>query len=299
MRKILKWIGIGLGGLVVVALLALATLLLLGTRKWNARHELAVEPVAVPADPAAIERGRHLALVHCANCHGEDLGGAVFVEDSAFATIAASNLTAGDGGIASTYTETDWARAVRHGVNSRGRALFVMPAEVYYFLSDEDLGAIVAYLRQARVDRRFAEAKPGPVGRVLRALGELDSAFPYTHLDHDAPRPPAPPVGATAEYGEYMARSFGCRVCHGQDLAGGTAAGTRDVPSPNLTPGGPLRAWTEELFLANVRTRQSEHMPWRGLRAMSEEEQRAVWRYLASLPARASAVPATPAAPAD
>jgi hypothetical protein len=37
-------------------------------------------------------------------------------------------------------------------------------------------------------------------------------------------------------------------------------------------------------------------MPWRGLRAMDETEQRALWRYLASLPPRPSAVAAAPAA---
>ena len=294
MRKTLKWIGIGVGGLLVLLLVALATLVFLGSRRWSARHEIAVEPVVVPSDPAAIERGRHLALVHCANCHGEDLGGAVFVEDSAFATVAAPNLTAGEGGVAASYTDADWTRAVRHGLNSRGRAMFVMPAEVYYFLSDEDLGSIVAFLRQAKVDRRFADAKPGPVGKALRAAGVLDPAFPYTYLDHDAPRPPAPPVGATVEYGEYMARTFGCRSCHGAELTGGKSAGSDDVFGTNLTPGGPRAAWNEELFLENVRTRQSEHMPWRGLRAMSEEEQRAVWRYLASLPARESWTPPAP-----
>jgi cytochrome c5 len=129
------------------------------------------------------------------------------------------------------------------------------------------------------------------VGRILRATGALDGAFPYTYLDHDAPRPPAPPVAATAEYGDYMVRTFGCRVCHGPELAGGKVP-QAPIPGVNLTPGGPLKAWDEELFLANVRSRQSEHMPWRGLRAMSEEEQRAVWRYLASLPARESLVAA-------
>jgi len=58
---------------------------------------------------------------------------------------------------------------------------------------------------------------------VLRATGKLDAAFPFHVVDHRAPRPPAPPPGATAEYGEYVARTFGCAVCHGTDLAGGEA----------------------------------------------------------------------------
>ena len=292
MRKLLKWTGLALGALVGVALLAFATLFWLGGRKWSARHELAVAAVPIPTDRAAVERGRHLATVRCTFCHGDDFGGKSFVADGAFATVAAPNLTSGDGGKAATYSDTDWARTLRHGLDPNGRELFVMPAEFYYFLDDEDFGAIVAYLRQApKVDRRFEPARPGPVGRVLRAVGKLDSAFPHAVMDHAAPRPPKPPAGASAEYGAYLVRTIGCTACHGPELAGGADPGAPDAFSPNLTPGGPLKAWNEELFLKNVATRQSEEMPWRSLREMSEEEQRALWRYLAALPPKATNLP--------
>jgi len=297
-KRALRWIGFALVGVVVLALLAVAALYWIGGRKWQARQQVAVESVSVPTGAEAIERGRHLALVHCANCHGEDLGGAMFVESGAFATVAAPNLTTGEGGAATSYAELDWVRAIRHGVNSRGRAMFVMPAEIYYHLSDEDLGALIAFLRRSPpVERRWPEAKPGPMGRILRATGALDAAFPFFGIDHTAPRAPAPPPGATAEYGAYLTRTFGCSICHGAEFAGGKAPGGEGIFGTNLTPGGPLAAWNEELFLQMVRTRESEHMPWRGLRAMSEEEQRALWRFLASLPARPSAIPALAGAP--
>jgi mono/diheme cytochrome c family protein len=290
-KRVLKRIGLGLAVAVVLALVAFGALYWIGGRKWSARQQVAVEPLAVPTGSEAIERGRHLALVHCANCHGEDLGGAMFVESGAFATVAASNLTTGEGGAAASYGALDWVRALRHGVNARGRAMFVMPAESYTHLSDEDLGALIAFLEQSPpVDRRWPDAKAGPVGRVLRATGALDAAFPFTYVDHHAEREPAPPPGPTAEYGAYLARTFGCQVCHGAELAGGIAAGTEDVPAGNLTPGGPLANWNEALFLEMIRTRESEHMPWRGLRAMTEDEQRAVWRFLTALPARSSAL---------
>lgn len=296
MRKVLKTVGKVVAGLLALAALAIGALYWSGGRHWQQRHELAVETVAVPEDEAGRERGRHLATVHCANCHGDDLGGATFVEDGAFAVVAAPNLTTGEGGAARRYEVADWVRAVRHGLNSRGRAMFVMPAEVYYFLSDDDLGALIAYLESSPpVDRAWPDVAPGPVGRVLRAAGQLDAAFPYLQIDHRAPRPPAPPAGATAEYGEYLTRTFGCTICHGGEFAGGAAPGGEEIFGSNLTPGGPLAHWNEELFLDMVRTRESEHMPWRGLRAMHEEEQRAVWRFLKALPARASVVPAAAA----
>jgi cytochrome c5 len=82
-----------------------------------------------------------------------------------------------------------------------------------------------------------------------------------------------------------------CTFCHGEELAGGPDPGAPKIWSPNLTPGGPLRAWNEDLFLRNVAQRESEAMPWRLLRHWTEEEQRALWRYLASLVARASVPP--------
>jgi mono/diheme cytochrome c family protein len=295
--KALKTIAKVVGGIVALAALAAGALWWLGGRRWQESHPIEVAPVAVPADAAALERGRHLAIVHCANCHGEDLGGAMFVEDAAFATVAAPNLTTGEGGVAARYQPLDWVRALRHGLGADGRALFVMPAEIYTHLSDEDLGALVAFLESSPpVDRRWPATKPGLVGRMLRAAGKLDAAFPYTYVDHAAARPPAPAYAATAEYGDYVARTFGCRVCHGQELAGGMLPEDPTIVGPNLTPGGPLAAWNEELFLEMIRSRQSVHMPWRGLRAMDETEQRALWRYLASLPARPSAVAAAPAA---
>jgi mono/diheme cytochrome c family protein len=288
-RKFLKWSGVVLGAVVGIALLAFGALYWQGGRKWSARHELAVEAVAIPTDPASVERGRHLATVRCAYCHGDDFGGKVFVPDGAFASVAAPNLTAGEGGRAASYGDSDWVRAVRHGLDPNGRALFVMPAEAFYFLSDDDLGAIVAYLRSAKVDRSFPPSRPGPIGRVLRATGALDSAFPYLSLDHAASRSPKPPEGATAESGAYLARTIGCQICHGEELAGRFGQGGPE--GTNLTPGGPLKAWNEELFLKNVATRESEAMPWPALRAMSDDEQRALWRFLASLPPRASVLP--------
>lgn len=290
--QVLKRIGKFAACLLAIVAVAAGALWWLGGRRWREVHRLEVIAVPVPDDDAARERGRHLANVHCANCHGDDLGGAMFVEDAAFATVAAPNLTTGDGGAAARYEVDDWVRALRHGLNVRGRAMFVMPAEIYTNLSDEDLGALIAFLESSPpVDRRWPDAAPGPVGRMLRAAGKLDAAFPFTFVDHAATRPPAPPAEATSEYGAYVVGTFGCRVCHGQELAGGLTPDGADIVSPNLTPGGALAAWNEELFLEMVRTRQSEHMPWRGLRAMDETEQRALWRYLASLPSRPSAVP--------
>jgi mono/diheme cytochrome c family protein len=292
MRKFLKWIGISLATVAGAILVVVAVLVFLGGRKLQATRTVAVEPVAVPGDPAAAERGAHLVRTRCVFCHGEDLGGKKFIEDASFMLLDAPNLTRGAGGVGATYSDdAAWVRAIRHGVNSRGRALIIMPAEVYYFLSDSDLGDVIAYVKSLPpVDRTWPAPRPSLVAKALLGAGKLDSMVPFLYMDHQAVRPAQPPPGATVEYGEYMLRTFGCRNCHGPDLAGQLAPGGSGLFAPNITPGGSIGDWSEDDFLTMIQEQESAEMPWSSLRAMSEAEQRAVYRYLMSLPR----LPSTP-----
>ena len=200
------------------------------SRSWSSSADgsfgdprtVAVEPVAVPGDPAAVERGAHLARTRCVFCHGDDLGGKKFIDDASFMLLNAPNLTRGPGGVGASYVDdAAWVRAIRHGVNPQGRALIIMPAEVYYFLSDGDLGDLIAYLKSVPpVDRSWAAPRPGLVAKALFGAGKLDNMLAYLTTDHKAPRPAKPEAGATAEYGEYIVRTFGCRNCHGPSSRG-------------------------------------------------------------------------------
>lgn len=287
MRKFLKWVGISLATVAGGALILVAVLVFLGGRKFAAVRAVAVEPVAVPADPAAIERGAHLVRTRCAFCHGDDLGGQKFIEDPAFMLLDAPNLTRGAGGVGANYREdSDWVRAIRHGVNSSGRALIIMPAEVYYFLGDGDLGDLIAYLKALPpVDRSWPAPRPSLVAKALLGAGKIDDVVPFLTIDHRAPRPAKPPVAATAEYGEYLVRTFGCRACHGSRLSGQIAPGGTGVVAPNLTQGGSIKDWSEDDFRTMIEEQESKEMPWSSLRAMTEDEQRALYRYLKTLPA--------------
>lgn len=293
MRKLLKWIGVSLATIIALILVALATLVLLGGRKLSAQRTLApelVRAVAVPTDVASLERGAHLARTRCVFCHGEDLGGKMFIDDPSFMLLPAPNLTRGAGGVGGKYADdAAWVRAIRHGLNPEGRALIIMPSEVFYFLSDQDTGALVAYLKSLPpVDRKFAAPQPSVVAKALVGAGVITNAVPFLYMDHQAPRPPAPPEGATAEYGAYILRTFGCGNCHGAELSGQITPGPKKFLAGNLTQGGPLKAWDEEIFLKMVRERVHEEMPWGMLRSMHDDEQRAIWRFLAAQPARAS-----------
>lgn len=293
MRKILKWIGISLVTVAGAALLAVAVLVFLGGRKLSATRTVEVANVAVPGDAAAIERGAHLARTRCAFCHGDDLGGKKFIDDAAFMIVNAPNLTRGEGGLGSSYTDdATWVRAIRHGVNAQGRALIVMPSENFYFLSDADVGDLVAYLKALPpVDRAWPAPQPSLLAKALMGAGKLDGMVPFLYMDQHAARPAQPPPGATAENGEYILRTFGCRNCHGPQLTGQQVPGGSELVAPNITPGGSIGDWSEDDFLTMIQEQESAEMPWVTLRAMTDDEQRALYRYLMSLPK----LPSTPA----
>jgi hypothetical protein len=102
-------------------------------------------------------------------------------------------------------------------------------------------------------------------------------------VDHDAPFPSVPAEGETAEYGEYLVSIGQCRACHGDDLAGGQVNSSAPF-APNLTPGGNLANFTDEVFINFVRLRESEDMPFEYFAGMTDGELSAIWLYLRSLP---------------
>jgi mono/diheme cytochrome c family protein len=146
MRKIMKWTGIVLGGLICLALLAGLALYPSGMEQLTRSFpNIPVEAVNIPTDPEAIARGKHIAIVWaCTKCHGENLSGTLLADDPFLGTIPASNLTSGKGGITQSYTDADWIRAIRHGVKPDGRVQVFMYD--YSTMSDRDLGALLAYL---------------------------------------------------------------------------------------------------------------------------------------------------------
>jgi mono/diheme cytochrome c family protein len=296
--KILKWIGIVLGSLIGLLVLAFAVLYILGSVKWNKLHgkyEVPVETITIPTDQASIARGEHIATIRmCRDCHTDNLSGQ---SDAApiMITLSVPNLTPGAGGVGNTNTDEDWVRAIRHGVGQDGRGLVLMPSSVWYYLSDEDLGALIAYLKSLPpVDNEMPKTDLGPLGRVMLALGQLPPEIEpnVISIDHDGPRPSAPQPGVTVDYGIYLART--CMLCHGSALNGQiiSVGGPEKYVALNLTPGSEMKGWSEEDFIATMRTgvtpnghQLKDVMPWKYFGQMTDDELKAVWMYLQSLPA--------------
>jgi mono/diheme cytochrome c family protein len=293
MRTWMKRLGVGLGGVVCAALLAVGVVYAATEMRLRRTFEVPLAQLAVRTDSAALARGRHVAVAigKCVDCHGDDLGGKPFIEAPPLAMLYASNLTRGKGGVGAAYSDAQLLRAIRHGVSAEGRPLLFMPSNEFFFLNDEDAASLVAYVRSLPpVDRELPASKVGPVGRGLYLTGQLP-LVPAELIDHSATRP-APPAGATREYGAYLARVGGCQGCHGETLGGGPIPGTPPEwpPASNLTPSG-LAHYDEAAFFRAMRegvrpggSRISDFMPYRLTKEMSDEEIRALWIYLRSVP---------------
>ncbi|MBI3242629.1 MAG: c-type cytochrome [Chloroflexi bacterium] len=291
MKKILKWIGIVVGALVGLIVLALAGLYLSAEFRFNKTYDITPEPVTVPTDAASLAIGKHWAEMHCQTCHGEDLGGGPFFDDPSLGYVDAPNLTAGKGGLGGANTDANWVRAIRHGIKHDGTSVFIMPSSDYYYLSDADLGGVIAYVKSVPpVDRETRPRSLAPFAKVLYSLGAFGNLLYAETIQHDV-RPPAPPVGVTVDYGEYLSNANGCPSCHGPQLNGAQPSEPGAPFAPNLTPGGELVGWSEADFFKALREgvtpggRQlGDAMPWKGLGKMTDDELKTVWLYLQSLP---------------
>ena len=294
MKRVLKWIGMILALLVIVVV----ALHFVGKSRLNNAPEVATKPVTVVGDETAVSRGDYLVNVvsSCALCHGDNLEGEVLIDGEIGMYVVAPNLTGGEGGIGSTFTDADWERAIRHGVGADGRVLVIMPSNFLSHYSDADLAAMIAYLKTVPpVDSAFSPRKIGFPGSILGGVLGFDEFTRINGIDHDSVGSSAPEEGVTAAYGEYMVNIALCGECHGANLAGVTLAEGEDGPpeGPNLTPGGDLGNWTEADFINTIRTGQTpsgrqldgEQMPWGVLSQMSDTELQAIWAYLQTLPA--------------
>jgi hypothetical protein len=61
--KIAKRVGLGLGGLIILVVVAVFALNLVGTSRIQNGPEVAVQAVTVPTDAEALARGEHLAAL--------------------------------------------------------------------------------------------------------------------------------------------------------------------------------------------------------------------------------------------
>lgn len=293
-NAIVKWAGVVVSGLLTLAVTIALGLGLYGFYQLNARHSNPVANVSVAGTAEQIARGQQLAQF-CKECHSPNqqfpLTGRNFLAPTEgsegggpppVGALYAPNLTPAH---LQTWSDGEIVRAIREGVGQDGRALIIMPSEVYRYLSDADAQALVAFLRsQPAVEPDWPESQLNVLGAIFAGVGMV----PFTNQPPITEPILAPPAGVTAEYGQYLATILYCQLCHGEHLEGGVA-GNGPPPGPNLTQVMP--SWTEEQFIALMREGKrpsgealGDEMPWEVLgESMSDEDLKAMYAYLHNL----------------
>src|SRR4029077_20419922 len=149
MNKILRWLGIAAGVLIVILVIACVAIYAASNRKLNRIYTITPTALSIASDSTTVARGGHLATVitKCVDCHGDDLGGTVMIPDAKFAVVVAPNLTRSPSGLGGTLSDADIATAVRHGVKPDGTGILIMPSAGYWNLSDPDMAALIAWVR--------------------------------------------------------------------------------------------------------------------------------------------------------
>lgn len=294
MARTLYLLGGGVGVLVGLLLMGLSAVYLITSLHLRQSYTLHEVHLTLRADSATLAHGRHVATIRgCSDCHGADFGGQIFIDDPMMGRYAGPNLTRGGRG--AVLTVADWERAVRHGVRNDGKPLRFMPAVEFNQLSDEDLTALIAYVRHLPpVDRPTIPIRIGPLGRLLHLQGNFPLLLTARLINHSAPHPPTMTPEPTAAYGAYLATS--CSGCHGHGFSGGPIPGAPPEwpPAANLTPDPAtgLGTWTETDFLRALRegkrpdgsTLNLQYMPVRFTSQMKDVEIRALWAFLQTLP---------------
>jgi cytochrome c553 len=291
MKTILRRTLIGVLSLLVLAAIAVASLVWVGERKRDRRVELpSLKTPALVDDAAARERGAYLyASRGCADCHGANGAGRVFVDNGSL-RIKGPAIHSGPGSVVLQYKPEDWDRALRHGVKPDGRPAMIMPSEDYNRFTDADFVALVAYARTLPPAGGGAAeiTLPLPV-RALYGAGAIKDAA--AKIDHSLPVQQPVTEGVTLEHGQYVANM--CKGCHGAELAGGKVPGGPPdwPPAAKLTRGegnAMDRYPSAESMIAMFRSGKRpdgsavQVMPFESLGKMSDTDVRALHLYLKS-----------------
>lgn len=280
-----KWPATVLAGLLAVLALSATALAALGVYRVNRTYAHAVPDLSVLSDPVVVAEGERLAYL-CVDCHSStgELpldGAAGNLTDGGMGTLTPPNLT--PGGALATWSDGEIVRAIREGVDAGGHTLLLMPSDQYRGMSDEDVQALVSYLRsQPAVARQTPPRSLNLLGAMIVGAG----VFPISVQ---------PPVGSVAapspaDMGEYLVTLAGCGECHGEDLRGGTSQFT--PMGPNLL--GILAQWEADEFVNTIKTGvdpyghelNPETMPWQSYaKAFDDAELEAIYHFIRSLPA--------------
>jgi mono/diheme cytochrome c family protein len=305
-RRLKKFVGTTV--FLILALLIVGITFTVGWRPFIGPRIRPLTNRTFEATPARLERGSYLVngVYGCLACHSErdqnlpgmppradKLGaGTIFGEGADLpGQLVAPNLTPDKETGAGNWSDDTLARAIREGIGHDGRALFpLMPYLNYKEMPDEDLAAVIVYLRS--------------LPPVKNSLPKTEIIFPVKYLIRSAPQPITSPIAEPdlsnqVKRGQFLTKMASCSDCHtaqergqpkpGLELAGGLLFKQSDatVMAANITPdASAISYYDEDLFLQAIRTGKvkarnlSPIMPWYFYRNMTDEDLKAIFAYL-------------------
>ena len=292
MNKLVKIVGGSLAVLAVGVGITAGAAILLSEHKMNRVLDVNITSINLASLDPDQARGEYLFLTRgCSECHGARGEGRLLIDDpSSGLYVYTPSITRGGGGAAATYSDTDWIALLRHGLKPSRTPVFVMPSEDYAQMADEDVAALVTYIRSLQPSsERRAEFRIPLILKALYAFGVSTDAA--EKIDHTRPAPVRVPADSHQQ-GEYIAKT--CAGCHGEGLAGGKIPGAPPSwpAAPNLTSAADAamsRYGSAEQFRQMMRSGKREDgtpitvMPFESLRAMSDAELDAVFGFLKTL----------------
>ncbi|MFN8416321.1 MAG: c-type cytochrome [Cytophagaceae bacterium] len=265
-----------------------------------------------------VERGKYLAnhVTVCMDCHSnrdwslfagplvvgtEGIGGELFSRDFGFpGNFYSKNITPA---ALKDWTDGELYRAITMGVTKSGEAIFpVMPHKRYGLMHDDDIHAIIAYVRTLKPQ--------------TSEIPEREIDFPMNFIINTIPELNAPakviPAKNTVEYGQYLFNAAACGDCHtkqeqGQPIEGMEYAGgfefkignTAIVRSANITPDKEtgIGHWTKEQFIERFKVYADSAyqakkiepnqfntvMPWTMYSGISKEDLGVMYDYIMTL----------------
>jgi mono/diheme cytochrome c family protein len=307
MNKFAK--GLGIAVFVIVVLAAVGITATIGWRPFIGPKTRALTDRRFEATPERLKRGAYLVehVTGCTYCHtpqeqgpnGPEIvaakkgSGQVFAIPGLPASLVAPNITPDPETGIGNFTDDQLARAIREGISHDGRTLFpMMPYAHFRRMSDEDLASVVVYLRTLPV--------------IRNPLPRTEIYFPVKYLIRGVPQPVTETVPADlstpVNRGEYLVNLSLCSECHtprkrgrldsAMKFAGGQVFDpSGKLVSPNITPDATgIGNYTEDIFVKTIRTgyvgkRQlNTAMPWQFYSGLTDEDLKAMYAYLGTLP---------------
>ncbi len=307
-----------LGLIVVIVLLIGGALLYLGTHGLP-HYPTGSVTLKVDVTPERVERGRHTVQMLCAACHLNNdtgtLAGKRLVDVPAqFGTAYSANITHDPETGIGSWTDGEVLYLLRTGIRRDGR--YTPPWMVKLpHMADEDLKDVIAFLRSddplvkaAKVKQ--PDSKPSLLTKALAHVAFKPLPYPTAPIV-------APDPADKVAYGRYLVQGRAeCFPCHSADFAkldemvpersagylgGGNAMpdmNGRIVKTANITPDPEtgIGKWTEDEFVRLLRSGVRPDstviaypmVPYPELR---EDEARAIFAYLRTVPPIKNAVP--------